>query len=60
MNDILRSKDPNDLNDLPENVIRVETICQNHDKTYVWNIYVRNKRTNVHISNINKKNTGIV
>ena len=31
INDILRSKDPNDLDDLPDNVIKVGKICQNHN-----------------------------
>ena len=31
INDILRSKDPNDLNDLPKNVIKVGKICQNQN-----------------------------
>ena len=31
INDILRSKDPNDLNDLPKNVMKVGKICRNHN-----------------------------
>ena len=31
INDILRSKNPDDLIDLRQNVIKVEKICQNHN-----------------------------
>ena len=56
INDILRSKDPNDLNDLPENVIKFGKICQNHniDKIFISGITPLT-RTNVGISNITKK-----
>ena len=56
INDILRSKDSNDLNDLPENVIKVGKICQNHNigKIFISGI-TPSTRANVDISNINKK-----
>ena len=56
INDILRSKDSNDLNHLPENVIKAGKICQNHniDKILISGI-IPSTRTNVDISNINKK-----
>ena len=52
----LRSKDPSDLNDLPENVIKVGKICQNHKigKIFISGI-TPSTRTNVDISNIYKK-----
>ena len=54
INDISRSKDPNDLNDLPENV--VGKICQNYNigKIFILGI-TPSTRTNVDISNIIKK-----
>ena len=56
INDILRSKDSNDSNDLPENVIKVGKICQNHNigKIFISGI-IPSKRTNVDISNTKKK-----
>ena len=56
INDILRSKDSNDLNHLPENVIKAGKICPNHniDKILISGI-IPWTRTNVDISNINKK-----
>ena len=48
VNDILRSKDPNDLNDLPRSVIKVGKICENHNTGKIFNIrnnsIVTNKR----------------
>ena len=56
INGILRSKDPNDLNDLPENVIKVGKICRNHNigKIFMSGI-TPSTRANVDTSNINKK-----
>ena len=52
----LRSNDPSDLNDLPENVIKVGKICQNHNigKIFISGI-TPSTRTNHDISNIYKK-----
>ena len=54
INDISRSKDPNDLNDLPENV--VGKICQNYNigKIFILGI-TPSIRTNGDISNTIKK-----
>ena len=56
INDILRSKEFSDLNDLPENVIKVRKICQSHNigKIFISGI-TPSTRTNADISNINKK-----
>lgn len=56
IDDILRSKDFNDLNELPDNVIKVGKICQNHNtgKIFISGI-IPSARTNVNVSNINKK-----
>ena len=52
INSILRSQNPNNLNDLP----KVGNICQNHNigKIFIPGI-TPSTRTNVDISNINKK-----
>ena len=56
IDDILISKDPKELKDLPQNVIKVEKICQNYNiaKIFISGI-PQSTRTNVDISNINKK-----
>ena len=53
---ILRSKDPNDVNDLPENFVKVGKICQNHKigKIFISGI-TPSTRKNFGISNTNKK-----
>ena len=53
---MLRSKDPNELNDLLVNIIKVEQICQNHNigKIFISGISP-STRINAGISNSNKK-----
>ena len=54
--DIFRSEDSNDVNHLPENVTKVEKICQNHNIGKILRSgIISSTRTNVDISNINKK-----
>ena len=62
MNDILRSKDSNDLNDLLENVIKIAKICQNRN---IGKIFISGKipltQSNIDVSSLKKiKNTRIV
>ena len=56
INDKLRSKNSNDLNGLPENIIKVGKICQNHNigKIFISGI-IPSTLTNVDICDINKK-----
>ena len=51
INDILRSEDPNDLYDLPDNIIKVGKICQNHNigKIFISGI-IPSTRINIEIS----------
>ena len=51
-----RSKDSNDLNGLPENIIKVGKICQNHNigEIFISGI-IPSTLTNVDICDINKK-----
>ena len=56
INGILRSKDSNDLNDLPESVIMIGKMCQNDNigKIFISGT-ISSTRTNVDISNIKEK-----